>query len=252
MPREKLVGGSSTGNRIRVFRFPDAHSESFILLATSNPRKLISINVGLPREVGWNSKSVMTGIFKEPVQERVRVNHLNVAGDKQADLSVHGGPDKAVYAYPVEHYVYWRGELPDSKLTWGVFGENLTTEGLQENALHIGVRFRIGTAELVVTQPRVPCYKLGIRFGRPDMVKRFLHSRRTGFYFAVAHEGELSGGDPIELVAREADSLTVADITRLYAFEKDDQEMLQRAAQLEALPENWRSYFRAQLRRINR
>jgi MOSC domain-containing protein YiiM len=211
--------------------------------------KLISVNVGLPREVAWNGGSVTTGIFKQPVQGPIRVQRLNLVGDKQADLSVHGGPHKAAYAYAAEHYVYWRRELPDRELTWGIFGENLTTEGLHESAVHIGDRFRIGTAELIITQPRVPCYKLGIRFGRPDMVKRFLSSRRTGFYFAVAQEGELDAGDPIERVAREAKSLTVADITRLYAFEKNDREMLQRAVQLEALPESWRSYFREQLQR---
>ncbi len=214
--------------------------------------KLISVNVGLPREVTWNGGTVKTGIFKQPVQRSIRVRRLNLDGDKQADLSVHGGPDKAVYAYPVEHYAYWRRELPDRELTWGNFGENLTTEGLDESVVQIGDRFRIGTAEFVVTQPRLPCYKLGIRFARPDMVKRFLGSRRTGFYFAVAQEGRLSGGDQIELVAREPKSLTVAEITRLYAFQKDDREMLQRALRLEALPENWRSYFRAQLEKIAR
>jgi len=214
--------------------------------------KLISVNVGLPREVTWNGGTVKTGIFKQPVQGAIRVRRLNLDGDEQADLSVHGGPDKAVYAYPVEHYAYWRGELPDRELSWGNFGENLTTEGLDERVVQIGDRFRMGTVELVVTQPRLPCYKLGIRFTRPDMVKRFLESRRTGFYFAVAQEGELSGGDAIELVARQAKSLTVAEITRLYAFQKDDHEMLQRAVQLEPLPENWRSYFRAQLQKIAR
>ena len=214
--------------------------------------KLISVNVGLPREVTWSGGTVKTGIFKQPVQGAIRVHRLNLDGDKQADLSVHGGPDKAVYAYPVEHYAYWRGELPDRELSWGNFGENLTTEGLDERVVQIGDRFRMGTVELVVTQPRLPCYKLGIRFTRPDMVKRFLESRRTGFYFAVAQEGELSGGDAIELVARQAKSLTVAEITRLYAFQKDDHEMLQRAVQLEPLPENWRSYFRAQLQKIAR
>lgn len=214
--------------------------------------KLISVNVGLPREVTWDGGTVKTGIFKQPVQGSIHVRRLNLDGDEQADLSVHGGPGRAVYAYPVEHYAYWRRELPDRELPWGSFGENLTTEGLDESVLQIGDRFRIGTAELVVTQPRLPCYKLGIRFERPDMVKRFLQSRRTGVYFAVAQEGELSGGDPIELMARESKTLTVAEITRLYAFQKDDREMLQRAVQLEALPENWRSYFRAQLEKIAR
>ena len=213
---------------------------------------LISINVALPREVEWNGGHVITGIFKQPVKGPVRVRRLNLAGDGQADLSVHGGPDKAVYAYPIEHYDHWHKELPDRQLTWGAFGENLTTEGFHENAVYIGDRFRIGTAEFIVTQPRLPCYKLGIRFGRSDMVKHFLRSRRTGFYFAVAQEGEISGGGPMELVAREPQSLTVADITRLYAFEQDNHEMLQRAVQLKALPESWRAYFQEQLRRISR
>jgi len=212
--------------------------------------KLISVNVGLPREIAWNDGRVTTGIFKQPVQGPIRVQRLNVVGDQQADLSVHGGPDKAVYAYPVEHYAYWRPELPDRELTWGNFGENLTTEGLQESLVHIGDRFRIGTVELVVTQPRLPCYKLGIRFERPDMVKRFLSSRRTGFYFAVAQEGTLRAGDPIDVVSRQANSLTVADITRLYAFDRGDHEALQQAVELEALPESWRSYFADQLHRI--
>jgi len=213
--------------------------------------KLISVNVGLPRQVVWDGGSLTTGIFKQPVPGPIRVERLNLVGDKQADLSVHGGPYKAVYGYPAEHYVYWRSELGKG-LPWGIFGENLTTEGLHERDVRIGDRYRVGTAELIVTQPRVPCYKLGIRFGRPEMVKRFLNSRRSGFYFAVAQEGELKVGDSIELVAHEANSLTVADINNLYTFEKNDREMLQRAVQLKALPDTWRSYFREQLQRIAR
>jgi MOSC domain-containing protein YiiM len=212
--------------------------------------KLISVNVGLPREVAWNGGSVTTGIFKRPVSGPIRVQRLNLVGDKQADLSAHGGPYKAVYGYPAEHYVYWRNELAEDELPWGIFGENLTTEGLHEGAVYIGDRYRIGTAELSVTQPRVPCYKLGIRFGRPEMVKRFLNSRRTGFYFAVAQEGEIDRGDRIELVSRDTNSITVAEIFRLYAFDTNDRQMLQRAVQLEALPESWRSYFREQLQGI--
>jgi MOSC domain-containing protein YiiM len=209
--------------------------------------KLISVSVGLPRGITWNGGQVETGIFKEPVQGQVPVKRLNLAGDKQADLSVHGGPDKAVYAYPVEHYAYWRRELPDRDLTWGAFGENLTTEGLHESSVHIGDRFRIGTVELLVTQPRLPCYKLGIRFERPDMVKRFLDSQRTGFYFAVAQEGTLQEGDTIEAVFRAVNNLSVGDITRLYVFDTDNREMLRQAVQLEALPESWRNYFAEQL-----
>jgi MOSC domain-containing protein YiiM len=212
--------------------------------------KLISVNVGLPREIAWNCASVATGIFKQPVAGPVRVERLNIVGDRQADLSVHGGPNKAVYAYPSEHYGYWCRELGDGNLPWGMFGENLTTEGLDEKVVRIGDRFRVGTAELVVTQPRSPCYKLGIRFGRPEMVKRFVASRRTGFYFAVAQEGEIESGDTIELVERAANSLTVAEIFALYAFEKNDRQKLRRAAELEALPENWRGYFLEQLRRV--
>ena len=213
--------------------------------------KLISVNVGLPREVEWNGGIVSTGIFKQPVPGPIRVERLDLVGDKQADLSVHGGPYKAVYAYPAEHYDYWRSELGEDDLPWGMFGENLTTEGLHEKAVYIGDRFRVGTAELVVTQPRVPCYKLGIRFGRPEMVKRFLDSRRSGFYFAVAQEGEVDRGDTIELLAHDKNSLTVADIIRVYAFEKDDRETLQRAVELEALTDSWRGYFQEQLQRLS-
>jgi len=155
--------------------------------------KVISVNVGLPRTVHWKGKAVSTGIFKAPVSDRIRLRTLNFDGDRQADLSVHGGPDKAVYAYPAEHYAYWHGELPAMTLPWGMFGENLTTEGLQEDdTLQIGDRFRVGSAEVVVTQPRLPCFKLGLKFGRDDIVKRFLASGRTGFYFKVVAEGEVA------------------------------------------------------------
>jgi MOSC domain-containing protein YiiM len=206
--------------------------------------KLISVNVGLPREVSANGQRVLTGIFKQPVAGRVLVRRLNLDGDRQADLSVHGGPDKAVYAYPAEHYDFWRRELPEMELPFGMFGENLTIEGLREDEVNIGDRFAIGSAEFQVTQPRVPCYKLGIRFGRADMVKRFLHSRRTGFYLRVVKEGEVGAGDAIALVARDPGNVTVADITRLYAFERDNAELLRRVIELPALSEDWRAYFR--------
>lgn len=209
--------------------------------------KLVSIQVGLPREVLWQGRSVTTGIFKEPVTGPVTVRTLDLDGDAQADLSVHGGPDKAVYAYPAEHYEYWRRELPEMKLPYGMFGENLTTEGLLENEVNIGDRFRIGGTELVVTQPRVPCYKLAIKFGRADILKRFLASRRSGFYFAVAREGDVQAGDRIERLSRDGDGLSVEDIVRLYAFERDDLETLRRTVQDKTLPESWRGYFRHQL-----
>jgi MOSC domain-containing protein YiiM len=209
--------------------------------------KLISINNGLPREVEWAGKVVRTGIFKEPAPSPLMLRTLNLDGDKQADLSVHGGVDKAAYAYPSEHYEYWRGELPDTDLRWGAFGENFTTEGMFEEGVRIGDRFRLGEAEVVVTQPRLPCYKLGIKFGRADMVKKFLASRRTGFYFAVLREGLVANGDEIELVFRNEQGVSVADITRVFAFEKDDITTLEKAIRTEALPERWRDYFQQQI-----
>jgi MOSC domain-containing protein YiiM len=209
--------------------------------------RIISINVGRPRNLEWRGKTVSTSIFKEPVAGPVGLQRLNLAGDEQADLSVHGGADKAVYAYPSEHYAYWREELPGAQLPWGVFGENLTTEGLSESTLQIGDQLNIGSAELRVTQPRMPCFKLAIRFGRPDMVKRFKRSGRSGFYLSVLREGVITAGDSIRVVPQEEDSLTVADIARLYSADEADQELLRRASQLGALPESWREYFRNRL-----
>jgi len=147
--------------------------------------RIVSLNVGLPREVTWQGKVVTTGIFKKPVDVAVMLRTLNLDGDGQADLSVHGGISKAVYAYPSEHYAFWRAEFPEMNLPWGMFGENFTTEGLLEEEIYIGDRFRVGEAEITATEPRMPCYKLGIKFGRADIMKRFLASRRSGFYFAV-------------------------------------------------------------------
>jgi MOSC domain-containing protein YiiM len=209
--------------------------------------KILSVSVGLPREVAWQGKVVTTGIFKEPVKGPVMLRALNLDGDGQADLTVHGGVTKAVYAYPSEHYAFWRTELPAVDLLWGMFGENLTTEGLLDDAVYIGDRFRVGETELMVTEPRMPCYKLGIKFGRADIIKRFLASRRSGFYFAVAREGMVSAGDALELIGREQQEISVADITRLYAFEKDDVKALRRAIEVDALPENWKGYFQRQL-----
>ena len=212
--------------------------------------KVISVNASLPREVSWKGKAVTTGIFKRPVAGRVIVRKLNLEGDRQADLRVHGGPSKAVYAYPSEHYTFWRRELPEMELPWGMFGENLTIDGLLENEVNIGDRFRIGSVELIVTQPRMPCYKLGVRFGREDMVKRFLRSGRTGFYFAVEREGELGARDSITRIARDEHDVTVADITRLYVDDKTDSPVLRRAVELEALPEDWREYFRERIAKL--
>ncbi|HVF90367.1 MAG TPA: MOSC domain-containing protein [Blastocatellia bacterium] len=205
--------------------------------------RLVSVNVGLPKDVVWKGKEVSTGIFKEPVGGRVRVRTLNLDGDRQADLSVHGGPEKAVYAYPSEHYERWRAELPRMNIPFSMFGENLTTEGLFEDQLNIGDRFRIGSARFMVTQPRMPCYKLAIRFQRDDILKRLLQSGRTGFYFSVLEEGDVGAEDEIELLYRDANNVTVADITRLYTDRKSDAALLERAVRVEALPESWRDYF---------
>jgi len=212
--------------------------------------KVLSVNIGLPRDVVSKGKSVTTGIFKESVEGRVQLRTLNFDGDRQADLKVHGGIYKAVYVYPGEHYDYWRRELPGVALPWGMFGENLTVEGMLESEVDIGDQFRIGSAELVVTQPRLPCYKLAVKFGRDDIIKRFLESGRTGFYFAVKKEGEVGAGDSIEMISRDENELKVADVTRLYLDDKDDLETLQKALRVDALPDSWKNHFERQLERL--
>src|SRR5215216_7764930 len=212
--------------------------------------KIISVNVGRPRLVMRNGEPVSTGIFKEPVDGRVMLRTLNLDGDRQADLTVHGGPEKAVYAYPAEHYPFWKGELPDMDIPVGMFGENFTTEGMLETELNIGDRFRIGSAEVMVTQPRMPCYKLGIRFGRADIIKRFLVSERTGFYFSVLKEGEVGAGDQIELLEKNDSGVTVVDVTRLYGSDKENVELLRHAIATEALPESWRGYFQKRIENL--
>lgn len=209
--------------------------------------KLISVNVSLPRDVIWKGRTVTTGIFKEPVAGPVRLRKLNLEGDRQADLSVHGGPEKAVYAYPAEHYAYWRSELARTELPWGMFGENFTTDGMLESETNIGDTFRIGAALVMVTQPRMPCYKLGLKFERDDILKRFLNSLKSGLYFSVLEEGEVAAGDEIKLVARGRNNITVEDITKLYSTEKNNDELKRRAIEVEALPHSWRNYFSKQL-----
>jgi MOSC domain-containing protein YiiM len=215
---------------------------------------IVSLNTGLPREVTWHGQTASTAIYKQPLAGRVALRTLNLDGDRQADLRVHGGPYKAVYCYPLEHYDYWRKELPGHELPLGVFGENFTTEGLLEGTVHLGDQFAIGSAEVIVTQPRLPCYKLGIRFQSDDMVKRFFASRRTGFYLAVTREGEVGAGDEIKAMARDANEVPVSEIVRLYAekrYSQADVTSLQRALQVAALPESWKEYFRERIQRMN-
>ena len=202
--------------------------------------KVVSVNVGLPREVEWKGITVSTGIFKEPVAGTVMVRRNNLEGDRQADLTVHGGPNKAVYGYASEHYPYWRKQYPQMDLPWGVFGENLTTEGLSEDSLHIGDTVRVGSAVLKVVQPRQPCYKLQIRFGRDDIIQRFLVSGRSGFYFSIVEEGEVEAGSAIEVLSRDENQITIADINRLYLGVEANPELLQRALRVPVLPEGLR------------
>ena len=205
---------------------------------------VVSLNVGRPRDVEWRGRTVRTSIWKEPVDGPVRVTSLNLEGDAQSDLSVHGGLDKAVYAYPAEHYDYWRRELDFDALPWGAFGENLTTSGILESDIAIGDRVSVGSVELMVTQPRLPCFKLGIRFGRDDMVKRFLQSGRSGFYFAVVREGEITAGDRLEIAVRDARGVTVSDMLALETDNEPDQDLLRRALEAPVLPESWKRHFR--------
>jgi MOSC domain-containing protein YiiM len=216
--------------------------------------KLVSVNTGLPREVTWHGTTVTTGIFKQPVQGRIALRTLNLDGDRQADLTVHGGEHKAVYCYPIEHYPVWKKEMPEWEFPVAVFGENFTTDGLLEASVHLGDQFSIGSAKVVVTQPRLPCYKLGIRFQADDMVRRFLASGRTGFYLAVTHEGAVGAGDKIEPLASDPHAVPVSEITRLYIakrYDEGDKKSIRRALHVAALPESWKDYFRERLRRMN-
>jgi MOSC domain-containing protein YiiM len=209
--------------------------------------KIVSLNVGRPQLVMRDGEPVSTAIFKQPVEGRLMLRTLNLDGDRQADLSVHGGPTKAVYVYPAEHYEFWRQEFPEMELPYGMFGENFTATGFSETTLNIGDQFHVGSATVMVTEPRMPCYKLGIRFGRTDIIKRFLVSERSGFYLAVLEEGEVGIGDEFQLVKRNEPSVTVNEVVSLYSRDKYNSELLRRAIAVQALPESWRRYFQNRL-----
>lgn len=205
--------------------------------------KVLSVNIGTPKQYDWMGQAVTTSIFKSPVEGEVRVATLDLAGDQQADLTVHGGVHKAVYVYPHEHYAYWieNGIKP---LKMGNFGENLTAEGLLEADIHIGDELEIGSARFAVTQPRLPCYKLQVRFNRREMTKIFWKSRRFGFYLKVLREGALAAGAPINIVQRDAKAVSVADLIALYTGDNPDPDILRRVVEVEALPEAWRMDLR--------
>ena len=246
------------GQRCLALKGPDSASVDY-----DGEMRVISVNVGLPREVTWHGSSVSTGIYKEPVDGRVALRKLNLDGDGQADLTVHGGEYKAVYCYPLEHYEYWKRELPGRELPMGVFGENLTVDdspreggssakaGLPEEQVHLGDRFEVGLAEVVVSQPRMPCYKLGIRFESDDMVRRFLASGRTGFYVAVSREGEVGAGDEMKVLSRDPNGVSIAEIVRLYTMKRfggAEVAAVERASRVAAFPASWKEYLAERVR----
>src|SRR5918996_1627285 len=214
--------------------------------------KILSVNVSLPKEIDFEGQEVITGIFKEPIEGRIMLRTLNLDGDKQADLTVHGGPDKAVYEYPIEHYEFWRKVYPDIEMPNGMFGENFTTEGLMEAQVNVGDVFRIGSSKVIATQPRMPCYKLGVKFGRMDVLKKFLASGRSGVYFKVLEEGEVGTGDPIIQIKKDTNRVGISDIVKLYSSDRENIKMMRRAIKVEALPEGWKDYFYEQIRRVER
>lgn len=209
--------------------------------------QLISINVGLPRDLTWQGRPVTTGIFKEPVAGRVRLRRLNIDGDRQADLRVHGGEHKAVYAYPYEHYAWWQRELGRDALVYGQFGENFTLSGLLEDEVCIGDVFQIGSARVQVSQPRSPCFKLDLRMGEDGFLARFRAAQRVGFYLRVLEEGEVGAGDPITCLARDPDAMSVREIYHLRYGGLRDRGRLERAIHLTALTPSWREAFEKQL-----
>jgi MOSC domain-containing protein YiiM len=214
--------------------------------------KILSLNVSFPKEIDFEGQKIITGIFKEPIKGRVMLRTLNLGGDKQADLTVHGGPDKAVYAYPIEHYEFWRKAYPNMEMPNGMFGENFTTEGLMEAEVNVGDVFKIGSAEVIATQPRMPCYKLGVKFGRMDVLKKFLASGRSGIYFKVLEEGEVGAGDLILKIKKDTNRVGISDIVRLYASDKEDIRTMRRAVNVETLPDGWKDYFYEQIRRVEK
>lgn len=214
--------------------------------------KVLSLNVGLPQRVPFHDREVTTSIFKSPVPGPLMLRRLNLDGDFQSDLEVHGGKNKALYAYPSEHYDYWRELLPDYEFSLGNFGENLSTEGLREQDACIGDVYRVGGATVRVTQPRMPCYKLGIRFGRDDMVKRFLASGRSGIYFYVVEEGLINVGDTIEKINAVPNGISIWDVNQAYAHTGENIELARRIVEAQILPRGLHDDFVEMLAALDR
>lgn len=209
--------------------------------------KLLSVNVSLPKEIPHMGKTTMTGIFKEPVSGRIMFRSLNLDGDGQADLKGHGGIYKAAYAYSTENYEYWKRELERTDFTFGQFGENFTVEGMPDDAVCVGDQFRVGGALVEVTQPRVPCFKLGIRMGMAQFPKMFLASGRPGFYLRVLEEGEVGAGDMVERVTNDPEHMTVRGINNLLYFDQKNVEGVKKALRIRALSPGWRGSFEERL-----
>src|SRR5262252_239453 len=210
--------------------------------------KLLSVNVGLPRDVAWHGRIVRTGIWKDPVHGRRRVKRLNVEGDGQADLGGHGGEQRAVFVYQIESYRYWEERLGRSDFTHGQFGENFTIEELPDDEVCVGDRYRIGTALFEVTQPRVTCYRIGLRMNEPRMPALLTSSGRPGFYLRVLQEGEVGAGDEIVKVGEADEQMTVAEINALLYSANHSPDRLERALRIEALSPGWRGSFEALLK----
>src|SRR6202050_937115 len=209
--------------------------------------RLLSVNVGLPRDVTWNGKTVRTAVWKSPVTGRRMVRTLDIDGDAQADLAGHGGEQRAVFVYQMDSYHYWERILGRSDFTFGQFGENFTVEGLPDAEVFIGDRYRIGDALFEVTQPRVTCYRVGIRMDEPQMAALLVSSHRPGFYMRVLEEGEVGSGDEIVKIADGPEPVTVAEIDALLYLPGHSHEQLERSLRIPALSPGWKSSFKALL-----
>jgi MOSC domain-containing protein YiiM len=206
--------------------------------------KLLSVNVGMPRNVPWQGKTVFTSVFKDPIRGPRRVCRLNVDGDAQGDLTGHGGEQRAVFVYQIDSYRYWEHELRRSDFVYGQFGENFTIEGLTDDEVCIGDRYRIGTAVFEVSQPRVTCYRVGIRMNDPRIPALLVSHRRPGFYFRVLEEGEVQAGDEIHKLASGPEQMTVAEVDGLLYLPGHPRQQLLRALRIPALSPGWQASFR--------
>jgi MOSC domain-containing protein YiiM len=212
--------------------------------------QVLHVNRAEPQTVVINGKDVLTGIYKEPVEGAIPVHKLGMEGDGQADLTVHGGPFQALYAYPVEHYAYWENELGAEPFPPGTFGENLTLEGLLETSVYIGDVYRIGTLVVQVTSPRIPCFKFGNKVNKPDILKPFLQSGRSGFYLRVVEEGSVAAGTPVEILSQDPRHITVRDLLGMFRLGEGTAESIKQALEVDALSPIVRKDLEARLAKM--